>query len=182
MRTPIFLTVLCLLTLSAPALAQSSSTATLPITRVTLYTSGVGYFERSGTVDGDQSQTLLFPVGQVNDVLKSLVLLDTGGGQIEPVTYTAQDPVEKELQAFSVDLSDNPDRATLLNRLRGAQVTVTYQTSSTPASVTGTIVGVETQTVTLPNNAGTTQQSTLNLFGADGASLHSDGVRDRPQG
>lgn len=155
--------------LAAPALADPTGQATLPITRVTLYTSGVGYFERSGEVDGDQSQTLFFPVGQVNDVLKSLVLLDTGGGQISPVTYAAQDPVEKELQAFSVDLSDNPDRATLLNRLRGAPVTVIYQTSAAPATVQGTIVGVETQTVTLPNNGGTTQQSTLNLMGSDGA-------------
>jgi hypothetical protein len=133
-----------------------------------LYTSGVGYFERSGDVDGDQSQTLLFPVGQVNDVLKSLVLLDAGGGTISPVTYAAQDPVDKELQAFSVNVSDNPDRATLLNRMRGAQVTVSYQTTSTPATVTGAIVGVETQNVVLPNNGGTTEQSTLNLLNVDG--------------
>ena len=92
---------------------------------MTLYTSGVGYFERSGAVDGDAAQTLLFPIGQVNDVLKSLVLLDTGGGSIRPVTYAAQDPLDRQLQSFSVDLSDNPDRATLLNRLRGTSVTVT---------------------------------------------------------
>ena len=111
--------------------------ADLPIHRVTLYTSGVGYFERSGTVDGDATQTLLFPVGQVNDVLKSLVLLDTGGGTVRPVTYAAQDPLGRQLQSFSVDLSDNPDRATLLNRLRGTSVTVTASSGTAGADSRG---------------------------------------------
>ena len=170
------LATLALLTLAAlpafsaptpPELGAGGQSADLPIHRVTLYTSGVGYFERSGPVDGDAVQTLLFPIGQVNDVLKSLVLLDTGGGSIRPVTYAAQDPLDRQLQSFSVDLSDNPDRATLLNRLRGTSVTVTAGAET----VTGTIIGVETQTVTLPNGGGATPQSTLNLSSDDG--LHS---------
>lgn len=142
----------------------AAAPAALPVTAVTLYTSGVGYFERGGQVDGDVAQTLLFPVGQINDVLKSLVLLDGGGGTIRPVTYGALDPVSKQLQAFSVDVSDNPDPATLLNRMRGASVTVTYADAAGPKTVTGTIVGVQTQTVALPNNGGMTQQSSLTLL------------------
>ena len=172
---PLLLVLGVLTFAAAPAFSAPTPTpvgaggpnADLPVRRVTLYTSGVGYFERSGDVDGDAAQTLLFPVGQVNDVLKSLVLLDSGGGSIQPITYAAQDPLERQLQTFSVDLSDNPDRATLLNRLRGTSVTVT----AGPETVTGTILGVETQTVTLPNGGGTTQQSTLNLSAEDG--LHS---------
>ena len=108
------LATLALLTLAAAPLAAAPTdtpappAADLPIHRVTLYTSGVGYFERSGAVDGDATQTLLFPVGQVNDVLKSLVLLDAGGGSIRPVTYAAQDPLGRQLQSFSVDLSRQP--------------------------------------------------------------------------
>ena len=116
----------------------------LPITRVTLYTSGVGYFERGGEVEGEAALTLLFPIGQVNDVLKSLVLLDGGGGTIQPVTYAAQDPVRKALQAFSIDVSDNPDRAALLNRMRGTSVTLTTEN---PDSLTGVILGVEAHSV-----------------------------------
>lgn len=152
-----------------PSVAQTTpapTNANLPITRVSLYTSGVGYFERRGEVDGTASQNLLFPVNQMNDILKSLVLLDTGGGSIEPVTYAAQDPVNKQLQAFSVDLSDNPDRATLLNRLRGAEVRVSLAAPAT--LITGSIVGVEQRTITLPNSEGTTQQSTLSLMTDDG--------------
>ena len=90
------------------------------------------------------------------------------GGTIRPVTYGALDPVSKQLQAFSVDVSDNPDPATLLNRMRGASVTVTYTDAAGPKTVTGTIVGVQTQTVALPNGGGTTQQSFLTLL-SDGA-------------
>ncbi len=168
-------TGLFLAALTPAAFAQTAATvpatASLPVTGVTLYTSGVGYFERGGLVDGDAAQTLLFPVGQINDVLKSLVLLDNGGGTIRPVTYGALDPVTKQLQAFSVDVSDNPDQATLLNRMRGASVTVSYAVGTVPKMLTGTIVGVQTQIVTLPNGGGTIPQSLLTLL-AEG-SLHT---------
>jgi len=159
------LVMLALLPAVVQAAPTDSAAANLPITHVNLYTSGVGYFERTGTVDGDASQTILFPVDQVNDVLKSLVLLDSGGGSILPVTYGAQDPISKQLEAFSVNIGDNPSQADLLSRLRGAPVSVTVSKSV----ITGTIVSVETKTVTLPNNQGTTTISTLNLLGDNGS-------------
>ena len=140
----------------------------LPITRVTLYTSGVGYFERGGEVQGDASLTLYFPVGQVNDVLKSLVLLDGGGGAISPVTYAAQDPVSKALQAFSLNIGDDPDRATLLGRMRGVAVTLATDGN---APLTGIIAGVETQTVYLTDGGGTTERPLLTLLAGD--ALHT---------
>ncbi len=136
---------------------------TLPIIRVTLYTSGVGYFERGGEVDGDARLTLLFPTGQVNDVLKSLVLRDTGDGQIQPVTYAAQDPVSRALQAFSVNVGDTPDRATLLNRVRGTSLTVTMPEET----LTGVILSVEVDTEVLAER-GTADRYTLNLLADDG--------------
>lgn len=147
----------------------------LPITRVTLYTSGVGYFERGGEVQGDARLTLYFPVGQVNDVLKSLVLLDGGGGAISPVTYAAQDPVHKALQAFSLDIGDDPDRATLLGRMRGVAVTVATDNTG---PLSGIIAGVETQTVYLADGGGTTERPLLTLLAGD--ALHTvplDSVR-----
>ena len=140
----------------------------LPITRVTLYTSGVGYFERGGEVDGDAQITLYFPVGAVNDVLKSLVLLDGGGGGISPVTYAAQDPVLKALQAFSLDISDDPSRATLLGRMRGVEVTLTTED---PAPLTGIIAGVETRRVYRQISSGMTEGAWLTLLAGD--ALHT---------
>ena len=136
----------------------------LPITHVTLYTSGVGYFERGGEVQGDATLTLYFPIGQVNDVLKSLVLLDGGGGTISPVTYAAQDPVQKALQAFSLNIGDDPDRATLLGRMRGVAVTLTTDNTG---PLSGVISGVETQTIYLPEGHGITERPLLTLLVGD---------------
>src|SRR5262245_8681273 len=49
---------------------------TLPITRVVLFNSGVGYFSRSGEVTDDARVDLTFPEEDINDLLKSMVLED----------------------------------------------------------------------------------------------------------
>src|SRR5262245_43719921 len=53
----------------------------LPIRQVVLFNSGVGYFQREGTVDGNSRVDLSFPTSDVNDLLKSLILQDLGGGR-----------------------------------------------------------------------------------------------------
>jgi hypothetical protein len=118
--------------------------AALPIRDVTLFTGGVAYVQRSGTVEGSATLTLAFPVQQVNDLLKSLVLLDDDGGRIRPVTYAARTPVTRALQAFAIDLGPNVTLADLLTRLRGASVEF-----MTPAPITGRILSVETRTRTV---------------------------------
>src|SRR5262249_57119441 len=67
----------------------------LPIRAVVLFNSGVGYFQREGQVEGDARVDLSFPASEVNDLLKSLVLQDLGGGQVTAVSYDSQDPVER---------------------------------------------------------------------------------------
>lgn len=111
----------------------------LPVTQVVLFTSGVGYFEHSGTIDGNGSTRLDFKTGQINDVLKSLVLEDLDGGRIGTVVYPSRDPVEKILQSFQVDLAPNPSLAEFLNQLRGAPVRVTALADP----VEGSVLGVE---------------------------------------
>src|ERR1700691_3150414 len=51
----------------------------LPIKQVVLFNSGVGYFQREGEVDGDTRLHLSFAVGDINDLLMSLVLQDSKG-------------------------------------------------------------------------------------------------------
>jgi len=148
---------------------MTSSILPVPVRRITLYTCGVGYFERSGEIEGNAQFTFHFPVGQVNDVLSSLVLVDSGGGTIQPVTYGAQDPVGRSLRAFSVNLSDNPSRRDLLNRMRGASVRVSTHNGAQP--ITGIVLGVETNTILLQDGIGTTDVDILNLL--CGAALQS---------
>jgi hypothetical protein len=137
-------------------------TPLIPVCRVTLYTSGVAFFERGGEVEGNTTLTLNFPTGQINDVLASLVLLDHGGGSVQPVTYGAQDPLSKSLSAFSVNLGDNPSRAALLDRMRGAAVRITTTTGAKP--IAGVILGVETREALLPNEQGVVSEESVNLL------------------
>jgi hypothetical protein len=120
--------------------AKPQAAAQVPVKQVVLYSSGVGYFEHSGSVKGNGSTELQFKTQQVNDILKSLVLQDLDGGQVSTVTYPSLDPLSKTLQSFQVDISKNPPLADLLNQLRGAVVTVKTAGADT---LRGTILGVE---------------------------------------
>jgi hypothetical protein len=119
----------------------------VPLTRVVLFSSGVGYFQHQGTVDGDATVGMSFRVEQINDILKSLVLQDLGGGQIGPVTYAPQDPLERTLESFAVDISGNPSLGDLLDSLRGADVQIAAE-----STVTGTVIGREWQEKTVGDN------------------------------
>ena len=127
----------------AAVLPQSSSTArtTVPVHRVVLFSSGVGYYEHDGVVHGDAATELRFKADQINDVLKSLVLQDRDGGHVGAVTYPSQAPLSRTLKSFQVDITGNPTLADLLNQLRGARVTV----AAPGERLSGTIVGVESR-------------------------------------
>src|SRR5207247_435950 len=59
----------------------------LTIRQIVLFNSGVGYFQREGDVDGNAQIELAFPTSDINDLLKSLILQDLGGGKISTVSY-----------------------------------------------------------------------------------------------
>ncbi len=63
----------------------------LPVRKVVLYKNGVGYFEHTGSVTGNQRVAIDFTSSQLNDVLQSLTVLDQGGGRISGVNYNSQD-------------------------------------------------------------------------------------------
>lgn len=114
--------------------------ADLPLRRVVLFTSGVGFFQREGELTNDTLVELSFRADQINDLLKSLVLQDFGGGKVAPVVFGSPEPVQHTLNSFPIDLADNPSLTELLNRMRGARVEV-----ASPKEMQGVIVGVETQ-------------------------------------
>lgn len=133
----------------APASAASAAAAPakvpateVPVKVVVLFSSGVGYFEHFGTVDGNATAELRFKGSQINDILKSLVLQDLDKGKITTITYPSQDPLEKTLASFQVDITENPSLGDLLNQLRGAKVNCVGRGDE---RLTGTIIGVEQQ-------------------------------------
>src|SRR5215467_13110701 len=84
------------------AAAPAHSPEQLPIQRITLYRSGVGSFERRGMVDGNATIQLRFKTDQVNDILKSMVVLDLskGQGRIDGISYGSKEPLNKRLGSF----------------------------------------------------------------------------------
>ena len=78
-----------------PATAATGSAARLPVTRVILYKNGVGYFEHSGRIRGNQDVDIDFTTAQLNDVLKSLTVLDLGKGRITGVSYNSTASLER---------------------------------------------------------------------------------------
>ena len=135
---------LILVAFAGPAQAAEAAggtnavSASLPLSEVILYSSGVGYFERSGEVDGQAQVDLRFKTEEINDLLKSLVVQDSGGGQVTAVTYGSRDPVTRALRSFGLDLTDNPTLGQLLNQARGEKAEI-----HCPQALTGTILGVE---------------------------------------
>jgi len=125
--------------LAVPGFAGQDEAQELPITTITLYRSGVGSFERVGPVRGDANVYLRVDQDQLNDLLKSLVVLDADG-TVGAISYGSREPIERRLASFGVNLADNPSMSELLGRLRGARVKV--QTADSTA--TGTITSVET--------------------------------------
>jgi uncharacterized membrane protein YgcG len=118
--------------------SKTDKASELRLRRVVLFTSGVGFFEHRGNVDGNAKVDLKFNVADINDLLKSMVLEDQGGGRISTITYGSRDPITKTLKTFSVDLTREPSMADLLRQVRGEQVLVEL-----PNPVTGKILGIE---------------------------------------
>ncbi len=130
-----------------PVAGANAQANTLPIRRVILYSNGVAYIERRGIVTGNAEVNLSFKQSQVDDVLKSMVVLDLGQGKIGAVSYNSSAPASARTAEipFSVD-SESQDSesasggmASVLAQLQGAKVVV----SSTKGTAIGAILTIE---------------------------------------
>jgi hypothetical protein len=147
--------------LALAAVAAPAADAPLPLERVVLFTSGVGYYQHGGTIVDEATVEMQFAAADVNDLLKSMVVLDPGGGP-PTVSYASRDPVTKTLGTFAVNLTDNPSLGELLGRLRGQRVELD---AATP--VAGTVVGVEQRRVEIGEDQAVEKQF-LTVLTADG--------------
>jgi hypothetical protein len=143
--------------------SPDAAAARLPVRKVVLFSSGVGFFQREGEVDGDAKVDLTFPASDINDLLKSLTIQDLGGGQVQAVGYDSRDPVERTLRSFAIDLAGNPGQAQILSQARGEKVEVV----SAGPPIVGSIVGVETRSRPGKDGAPVPVEQ-LNLFTAGG--------------
>jgi hypothetical protein len=113
--------------------------AQLPVTRVSLYKNGVGFFEHDGRVTGSQPVTIDFTTDQLNDVLQSLTAVDLGGGRITGAGYNSTTPLEQQLKALPLALGEDANAVDFYNAVRGARVEV----RSGAVSITGRLLNIE---------------------------------------
>src|SRR6266496_3748546 len=161
-----------LLSAAAPGDAKQDvkPAVTLPITRVVLFNSGVGYFSRSGEVTDDARVDLTFPEADVNDLLKSMVLEDFNGGRIAAVSYDSREPISRTLSSFAINLNGNPTFAGIVSQMRGERVDVvlTPGAANQPGKLSGVIVGVEKAKVAAGNGPATVEVEILKMWCAEG--------------
>ena len=115
----------------------------LPLTRVSLYKSGVGFFEHTAHLSGTRTLTLDFTSAQLNDVLQTLTAVDLGGGRVRSANFTSATPLAQQLASLPFSLGGggnaDPTEQDLYQALRGARVEVT----GAGAVFTGRILSLE---------------------------------------
>ncbi|HBB93754.1 MAG TPA: hypothetical protein DC054_00025 [Blastocatellia bacterium] len=156
-----------------------SSSQSLPIRRVILYSNGVAYIERRGTVTGHAQIDLSFKQSQVDDVLKSMVVLDLGQGRIGAVSYNSSAPPAARMAdiPFSIEAGTESERhgglAGVLSQLQGAHVVVT--TANRTAS--GSILTIEERRSQIDANKPAQTSHTL-VIASEGGELMSFDLTD----
>lgn len=159
-----------------PAAEQREKLTELPVTHVSLYKNGVGFFEHTGSVNGEAAVTIDFTTAQLNDVLQSLTAIDLGGGRISGAGYNSTTPLDQQLRSLPLELGEEPTAVDLYNALRGARVQVhsagstfsgrllSLEVRSTPSAPPGTDENrapVERRTLTVVDDAGSVRSIEL---------------------
>ena len=153
---PLILSLVALLGLVvAPALAQAQN---LVLKRVMLSSGGLGYFEYEANVTGDATLKLTVGLEQVDDVLKSLVVYDDKGG-VGGLSLPGREPLRQAFKDLPFDQATLDSPADMLAALKGAEVTL-----GGPRAVSGRIVSVQEETVSLGEGKGTTKRTRVTLL------------------
>src|ERR1700693_2672049 len=121
--------------------AAPASAADLALKRVVLSSGGGGYFEYEATVDGDATLGLDVALDQVDDVLKSLIVYDSGGSAGE-ITLPGREPLTQSFVDLPFDRAALNSETDLLNALQGAEIRV-----AAPKAIAGRLVHVDEETV-----------------------------------
>lgn len=141
---------------SFSAVSDAVNSNKLPIRRVILYSNGVAYIERRGIISGNAEIDLSFKQSQVDDVLKSMVVLDLNQGRIGAVSYNSSAPPSARMAeipfSVSAETRETGGIAGVLSQLQGAKVSVV----STKGAATGSILTVEKREVRTEKSTTTT--------------------------
>lgn len=146
--------VLCGAALCAGGLTvRAADDAALPIRKVILYKHGVGYIERRGMVEGAAEVVLRFKPGDMSDMLKSLTVLDLGGGAIRSIAYDSTRTVDQRLDEYTFDLRPAASLAAVLDQFKGSAIALNVA----GRMQAGRLLAVESRAESDPDGRTTTQ-------------------------
>ena len=142
----------------------------LPVRRVTFFKHGVAAYQREGTVVGEAQVELSFDARDMDDVLKSLTVLDLSGGRVGAVSCDAHESLG--LRHGDGLVAPSRDRALLdvLQRLAGCEAEVSVR----GRTVRGRILGTETWRETV---GGSTADQPQLVLADDRGGLHRVDLR-----
>jgi len=147
---------------SAPSHTTGANPGSLPVRKVVLYTSGIGYFEHRGPVRGNQDVSVDFNSSQLNDVLSTLTVLDLGQGHVTGVSFNSAAPLATQLANLKLALGENVSLQDFLTALRGARVEVRQG----GVSMTGRVLAVDMRDLIFNNR--TEHASELSIVSDNG--------------
>jgi hypothetical protein len=151
-----------------PVAVTNAARSRLPIRRVVLYKNGIGYFEHSARVNGSEDLHIDFTTAQLNDVLKSLTVVDLNGGRITGMRFNSVAPLDERLRALRLPLGEETSRLRFLQALRGARV----EGRNGGSTVTGRVLSVEMQKRLTEKGDEITYAPIVSLF-TDGGELRT---------
>ena len=113
----------------------------LSIKKVIIHKSGISYFILEGSIEGSDKFELEFKIEEMDDVLKSLFVLDTSEkGFISSISYDAALETSQLLKSIMLNIPDRGSLSSLITQIKGADVKLTITGGKT---VVGTIIGIE---------------------------------------
>ncbi|MDC7227873.1 MAG: hypothetical protein PQJ61_13995 [Spirochaetales bacterium] len=146
-RLSLYISVLFILALpvlsSGEGVSEVSEAAVaaseIPVSRVTLYSAGLAQMVHETEVNGNEEILFQAEPGDINDILKSLVVEDLDGGSVDIVKFDSADPLNIVLGDLRVNPSGSPALYDLLLRAQGEWVAA----SGNDKDLEGRILSVE---------------------------------------
>jgi len=113
----------------------------LNVKKVIIHKSGISYYILEGNVIGTGTFELEFKIDEMDDVLKSLFVLDTSDkGYISSISYDAALETSQLLKSIMLNIPDRGSLSSLITQIKGADVKLTVTGGKI---IVGTIIGIE---------------------------------------
>lgn len=113
----------------------------LTVKKVIIHKTGISYFILEGNLKGSNTFELEFKIDEMDDVLKSLFVLDTSEkGYISSISYDAALETSQLLKSIMLNIPDRDSFSSLITQIKGAGVKMTIKGGK---QISGTIMGIE---------------------------------------